>query len=145
MGHGLPSVLAEHTPNLLPKSLFGIHMHWLRPMGRLFWASVLFLIGLAIVGYLCNKPKRARKATWAESIVGALLVWVLLILGYGTIPHEWLQFAASYLNFGTDTFLLLTRIETSSRFSWVWLWFSVALIVTPQSRDGTSPVEPSPL
>jgi hypothetical protein len=104
--HVLSSVLAEHSPNLLPKSIFGLNMHWLRPMGRLFWATVIFVIGLLIVGYLCTRPKRARQATWAESVMGAVLVWVMLILGYGTIPHEWLQFAASYLNFGTDTFFL---------------------------------------
>src|SRR5690242_18528145 len=106
MGHGLPSLLAVHTPNMLPESIFGLNMHWLRPMGRLFWATVIFVIGILIVGYLTTKPKRARPATWAESVFGAVLVWVLLILGYGTIPHEWLQFAASYLNFGTDTFFV---------------------------------------
>ncbi len=106
MGQALSSVLALHTWNLLPKSVFTFNTPYLRPAGRLIWACVLFFIGIGIVGFLCTKPKPARKATWAETILGAVFVWVLLILGYGTIPHEWLQFAAAYLNFGTDTFAL---------------------------------------
>jgi hypothetical protein len=33
-------------------------------------------------------------------------VWVMMTLGYGTIPHEWLTFGNSYLNFSTATFLM---------------------------------------
>jgi hypothetical protein len=29
-----------------------------------------------------------------------------MALGYGTIPHEWLTFSNSYLNFNTATFLM---------------------------------------
>jgi hypothetical protein len=106
MGHVLSSVLALHVWKVLPKTLFGFHVPWLRAGGRLFWALVMFFAGIAIAGYLTTKPKPRERATWAQSIFGAILVWVLLILGYGTIPHEWLQFAGSYLNFGTDTFFL---------------------------------------
>ena len=106
MTNALPDVLGLNTPNLIPQSVLTINIGWARPAGRLIWATLLFAIGLAIVGYLTTKPKPAEPATWAMTVVGAMLAWVLLILGYGTIPHEWLQFAASYLNFGTDTFAL---------------------------------------
>jgi hypothetical protein len=102
----LPQVLGLQTPNLIPRSVLTINIDWARPGGRLIWASLLFLIGIAIVGYLTTRPKPAEPATWAQTVVGAIFVWALLILGYGTVPHEWLQFAASYLNFGTDTFAL---------------------------------------
>jgi hypothetical protein len=101
MAHAFVNLLGLDVPNILPD-----YPGWARPAGRLIWSSLIFLIGLAIAGYLTTKPKRPEPATWAQTIVGAMLVWVMLILGYGTIPHEWLQFAASYLNWGTDTFAL---------------------------------------
>ena len=101
MAHALFNVLGLDVPNLLPS-----YPGWARPAGRLIWSSLIFFAGLAIAGYLTTKPKRAEPATWAQTIVGASLVWVLLILGYGTIPHEWLTFAGGYLNWGTDTFAL---------------------------------------
>jgi hypothetical protein len=104
MAHALVNVLGLNVPNLLPRSVLTFNISWARPGGRLIWASVFFLVGLAIAGYLTTKPKPAEPATWAQTVLGAMLVWVMLILGYGTVPHEWLQFAASYLNFGTDTF-----------------------------------------
>jgi hypothetical protein len=106
MGHSLSSVLALQTWNLLPKSVFGFNTPYLRHAGRLIWACVIFFIGCGIVFYLTTKPKPRHKPTWAQTIFGAVLTWVLLILGYGTIPHEWLQFGAAYLNFGTDTFFI---------------------------------------
>ena len=33
-------------------------------------------------------------------------VWVMMALGYGTIPHEFITFGTSYLNFNTATFML---------------------------------------
>jgi hypothetical protein len=101
MAHAFVNLLGLDVPNLLPA-----YPGWVRPAGRLIWASLLLLIGIAIAGYLTTKPKRPEPATWAQTIAGAMLVWVLLILAYGTVPHEWLQFAASYLNWGTDTFAL---------------------------------------
>ncbi len=53
-----------------------------------------------------RKPKPAEPATWAKTIVGAMAVWVMMALGYGTIPHEWLTFGNSYLNFNTATFVM---------------------------------------
>jgi hypothetical protein len=107
MSHLVGSVLGwTHTPNFLPKTIFGYGVTWMRHAGRLIWASILYLTGLGIAFYLTTKPKPVEPATWAKTIFGAILVWVMLILGYGTVPHEWLQFGASYLNFGTDTFFL---------------------------------------
>jgi hypothetical protein len=101
MAHTLFNVLGLDVPNILPTT-----PGWLRPAGRLIWATLIFVAGLAIAGYLTTKPKRAEPPTWALTILGAMLVWVMLILGYGTIPHEWLLFSSGHLNWGTDTFVL---------------------------------------
>jgi hypothetical protein len=112
------SMLALHVPNVLPKSVPWIdfarhkgiyinhHSEWPRHAGRLIWATVIFVIGLAIADRMTKKPKPAEPSTWAQTILGAMGVWGMMALGYGTIPHEWLTFGNSYLNFNTATFLM---------------------------------------
>jgi hypothetical protein len=98
-------LLALQVPNLLPKSVFGSHFP--RKGGRLIWATVIFVIGLAIAFYIVRKPKKSDEpATWAQTFLGAMAVWVMLTLGYGVIPSEWIIFGNSYLNFDSSTFLL---------------------------------------
>ena len=98
-------LLALQVPNLLPKTVFGSHFP--RKGGRLIWATVIFVIGLAIAFYVVRKPKKsAEPATWAQTFLGAMFVWVMLTLGYGVIPSEWIIFGNSYLNFDSSTFLL---------------------------------------
>jgi hypothetical protein len=112
------SMLAVHVPNVLPKYVPWIdfarhkgfylnsHSQWVRHAGRgIFW-TLLFAIGLLIGYRLTKKPKPAEPATWAQTILGALGVWAMMAMGYGTIPHEWLTFSNSYLNFNTATFLM---------------------------------------
>ena len=111
------STLALQVPNLLPRSVpwidfthghFHVNSHsvWPRHAGRLIWATLLFTIGLVIAFFWTRRPKPAEPATWAKTIAGAMLVWAMMTLGYGTIPHEWLTFANSYLNFNTATFVM---------------------------------------
>lgn len=71
---------------------------WLDDAGRLLIASVATLVLLAIIfGYLVLVPKSPEPATWAQSMAGAVLVFALMLLGYGVIPSEWIIFANSYL------------------------------------------------
>jgi hypothetical protein len=112
------SMLAVHVPNVLPKYVpwidFARHRgfyvdsrsQWVRHAGRGIWWTLLFVIGLTVGYRMTKKPKPAEPATWAQTILGALGVWAMMALGYGTIPHEWLTFANSYLNFNTATFLM---------------------------------------
>jgi hypothetical protein len=112
------SMLAVHVPNVLPKYVPWIdfarhrgfyvnsHSQWVRHAGRGIWWTLIFVIGLAIAFWLTKKPKPAEPATWAQTILGAMGVWAMMALGYGSIPHEWLTFANSYLNFNTATFLM---------------------------------------
>jgi hypothetical protein len=113
------SMLALHIPNVLPKTVpwidygpggkgFYINHHslWVRHAGRLIWSSLIFAIGIGIGFWLTKKPKRAEASTWAQTILGAMGVWAMMALGYGTIPHEWLTFGTAYLNFNTATFVM---------------------------------------
>jgi hypothetical protein len=99
-------MLAAHIPNPLPKSVVTFNLAWTHPAGRLIWSCVLLLIGIGIVLVLARRPKSAEPATWAQSIVGALAVFALMIVAYGTVPHEWITFANSYLKWGTAKYLM---------------------------------------
>jgi len=100
-------LLAVHIPNLLPTTVFGFHLPWLRKAARLIYATLLFVIGLIGAAILIRRPKRsAEPATWAAVVLGALFVWFMFALGYGVIPHEWLTFGNSYLNFDSSSFVL---------------------------------------
>jgi hypothetical protein len=98
-------MLAVHIPNLLPYSLFGKNMSWTHPAGRLIWAVVLFLVGLGVIGFLARRPKPAEPPTWALAMIGALAAFSLMIIAYGTIPHEWIVYANSYLRWGTAKYV----------------------------------------
>ena len=112
------NLLALDIPNLLPKRVpwvqFDFHdgftskpSHWMRPAGRLIWATVFFVIGLIVATIAIKRPKRSDEpTTWAATFLGAMFVWVMLVLGYGVIPSEWIIFGNSYLNFDSSTFLL---------------------------------------
>jgi len=100
-------LLAVHVPNLLPRTVFGLHLPWLRKAARLIYAIILFTIGLLAAGYVIRKPKKSTEpATWAQVVIGAMFVWFMFALGYGVIPHEWLTFGNSYLNFDSSSYLV---------------------------------------
>lgn len=112
------NLLALDVPNLLPESIPWVKFNfsngfevdnseWVRPAGRLIWATVLFVIGLVAARIAMKRPKRTDEpTTWTATILGAMFVWVLLILGYAVIPSEWIVFGNSYLNFDSASFLL---------------------------------------
>ena len=112
------STLALQVPNLFPKTVpwidfarhkgFYINSHsaWMRHAGRLLIWSAIFIIGVIVTYIWTRKPKPVEPATWAATILGAMGVWVMMALGYGTIPHEFITFGNSYLNFNTATFML---------------------------------------
>ena len=99
-------LLAVHVPNLLPRTVFGLHLPWLRKAARLLYGTVLFAAGLGLAAFVIRRPKPVEPPTWAQTVLGAMFVWFMFALGYGVIPHEWLTFGNSYLNFDSSSFLL---------------------------------------
>src|SRR3954465_6875939 len=98
--------LAVHIPNLVPKHVGPVHFGWTRPAGRLIWASIIWLVAVGVIIGLTRRPKRAEPATWAQSMLGALLTFALMLLSYGTIPHEWLTFSNAYLHWNASKLLV---------------------------------------
>ncbi len=100
-------LLAVHVPNVLPRTILMFHVPWLRKAARLLYAIVLFAIGCGGAAFLIRRPKRTNESpTWAQCVLGAMFVWFMFALGYGVIPHEWLTFGNSYLNFDSASFFL---------------------------------------
>lgn len=98
-------MLASHIPNLLPSHFLFWHFSWLHPAGRLIWSTLLLLVGVVAVVFLAKRPKSPEPPTWAQAMLGAIVVFALMLLAYGTVPHEWIVFANSYLNWGTAKFV----------------------------------------
>jgi hypothetical protein len=98
-------MLAVHIPNPLPKNALGLHFSWMHPAGRLIWANVILLVGVAIVLFIARRPKPIEPPTWAQAMIGALGMFALMIVAYGTIPHEWIIFANSYLDWNAAKFV----------------------------------------
>jgi hypothetical protein len=98
----VPNLSGLNIPNFLPDDV-----GFLRPAGRMMWATLLFVVLTGAAFAVIRRPKRsAEPPTWAGAIAGAIAVWLWMTLAYAVVPHEWLQFSASYLNFGKDTFAL---------------------------------------
>jgi hypothetical protein len=87
-------------PNLIPDWL-----PWMHPAGRLIWSVVLFVIGLIVYAILLKRPKPDRPATWGECIAGAVGVFAMMTLIYAVIPHEWITFSDTYLQWDTTQFV----------------------------------------
>ncbi len=105
-------VLGLAVPNILPETL------GLRAAGRLIWTTVLFVVLLSPVVVALKRQKSKLKATWAQAMAGAVYVWVLMVLAYGSIPHEWLTFANGYLKWDESHFLL-TSGQSIGPFNWL--------------------------
>lgn len=90
-------MLGLNVPNVL---------EWigLESAGRLIWSTLLLVGGCVVAYQMTKRPKSPEPTTWAQAILGAVLVFALMTLAYGTVPHEWLNYASAELNWGEDTF-----------------------------------------
>ncbi len=109
-------LLGLEIPNFLP-DVFG-----LRAAGRLIWTTLLFVAMMVPVFALLRRPKSKHKTTWAQAMGGAVYVWALLVLAYGSIPHEWLTFANGHLKWDESHFILTSGQEIGP---FRWLNFEV--------------------
>ena len=79
-------------------------------------AALLFSIAFLVIGVaLCLAVGRRRSPgtplTWGEAFVGSTFVFALMVLAYGVIPHELLEFADNELLWRADKLLLAVSSE----------------------------------
>ena len=111
--------LAVHIPNLLPKGIGPVHMSWTRPAGRLIWATIIWAIAMGVILFLCRRPKPVEPPTWAQAMLGAVISFALMLLSYGTIPHEWLTFSNAYLHWNASKLLVDSGQHLIGPFHWL--------------------------
>jgi hypothetical protein len=72
------------------------------------WLGLFALAGFVV--FLCaTRSPEVKPTTWAEAMIGAVGVFLLMTFAYGNIPHEWITFADSYLLWSTDKFVWKTH------------------------------------
>jgi hypothetical protein len=103
---GIPTVFGLQVPNLLPRSILTFNVDWIRPAGRLIISTVITVGALGVAFIWARRPKSPEPATWAQAMLGATAVFGLMLVGYGVLPHEWITFANSYLQWDRTHFLL---------------------------------------
>lgn len=67
---------------------------------------IIALLALIPVFIVARNRPADKVATWGESMVGATYVFFVLFWIYGTVPHQWLTYAESELNWRSDKLLV---------------------------------------
>lgn len=71
---------------------------------------IVALVALVPVFVVAKRRPADKVATWGESMFGATYVFFVLFWIYGTVPHQWLTYADSELNWRSDNFLIGPRL-----------------------------------
>ena len=72
-----------------------------------FISSVICLVlGVAICIYVGGRRPIGTPMTWGEAMVGASFVFGLMLLAYGIVPHQWLNYADNELLWRPDKLLV---------------------------------------
>ena len=71
---------------------------------------VVALVSLIPVFIIAKRRPADKVSTWGESMFGATYVFFVLFWIYGTVPHQWLTYADSELNWRSDNFLIGPRL-----------------------------------
>jgi Na+-driven multidrug efflux pump len=71
----------------------------------LVFSVVGLLVGIGIVIWQMRRRPLDAPLTWGEAMVAATFVFFLMMLAYGVIPHQWLNWADSELKWRADRIL----------------------------------------
>jgi hypothetical protein len=81
----------------------------------LFWAAHALLLVAS------REPRPAdEKVSWSACYLGAIGVFALMTLAYGVVPHEWMEFANGYLQWGDTSKFLFQSNQEMLFFPWNW-------------------------
>jgi len=64
---------------------------------------VLLLMSGVTLYVAWDRPQDAR-LTWGEGMVGAVWVFMILVMMFGVVPDQWIRWADTDLGWSTDTF-----------------------------------------
>lgn len=68
-----------------------------------------------------RKPEAPdHQASWAACYLGAVGVFALMALAYGVVPHEWMEYANGYLQWGDTGKFVWQSNQDMLFFPWQW-------------------------
>jgi len=67
-----------------------------------FVALLAFIAGIAVVFIVGRRRPPGMPLTWGEAMIGATVVFGVLLLGYGVVPNEWMKWADNGLLWRPD-------------------------------------------
>jgi hypothetical protein len=70
--------------------------------------SLLGLLGCLAVWLYGKRRPVGAPLTWGEAMAASTFVFLMFFWFYGVIPHYWLEWADSELNWRSDTYLVQT-------------------------------------
>ncbi|MEM7096526.1 MAG: hypothetical protein AAF567_26215 [Actinomycetota bacterium] len=82
---------------------------------------IVAILSLVPVIMIAKRRPADKVATWGESMVGATYVFFILFWIYGTVPHQWLTYAESELDWRSSKLLIGPRApwdETQGILEW---------------------------
>lgn len=77
--------------------------------GRLFTATIVTVIGIALVFLVLRRPKPALPTTWAQAMAGATGAFAMFFLCYAVIPSEWIIWGNAYWQLGDKKWLIINH------------------------------------
>ncbi len=78
---------------------------------------IMLFSGIGICLWVGKRRPLGTPVTWGEAFVAGTLVFALMLLAYGVIPHQWLNYADNDLLWRKDKFALGMSLQNFS-FKW---------------------------
>ena len=79
---------------------------WRHLFNTAFSLSLLALVaGAALIVWYSKRRPADQPLTWGEAMVAAWLIFLLMFIAYGIMPHQWLTFADNKLHWRKDKLL----------------------------------------
>ena len=75
-------------------------------MVALLVGVILLVLGVAVILLVGRRRPIGTPLTWGEAFVGATWVFALMLLAYGIVPHQWLDYADNELLWRADKLLV---------------------------------------
>lgn len=105
-------------------------VQWSGPATRLNVSIILLVLFVAaFMGIIKRKPKPETEATWAGSMALSVLVFAGMMLGYGVVPHEWLTYADTILEWNDDKFVFRHTDNVPTDFTYRALRDIIATVI----------------
>ncbi len=71
-------------------------------MVALVWSLVITAIMVAVVVVVARRRPVGQPMTWGEAFAAATFVFVLMVMVYGVVPDQWLEWADNELGWRSD-------------------------------------------